>query len=214
MNKPFMFKNKKKPSQEEIQKQVREKTANQWVPIKDIENGIVYRKDNIILGMLRVQPLNMSLFSDKEKRSKVEALAAELKGEEEGFQIFCIGRPVDLNNYIESLQGKSKHETDYIRKKLLKTYIKEVSALASSGDTTERRFYIIFKKPAGQPTAVAELMERMRNFIIKLESVGLVAKICSDDELLDVYSLFAHPVQASFERTEIDYSHFTYLDYE
>jgi F pilus assembly Type-IV secretion system for plasmid transfer. len=195
---------KKQPvSKEEIVQQQREKTANQWVPVADIDGNIVYKKDNTLVGMLRVQPLNLDLLSDKEKRRKVEALAEELNGENEGLQIFCIGRPVDLNNYLEWLQEKTKQEQDYTRKRLLKSFIKEASNTASNGETVERRFYIIISKKADNK-AEEELTGRLRDLQHKLSSAELISNICKDDELMDVYSLFAHPVQASFERATIE----------
>lgn len=197
--------NKKKQqiSNEDIIKQQREKTANQWIPISDIEGEVAYRKNNLLVGMLRVQPLNIGLFSDNEKKRKVDALAEELNGENEGLQIFCIGRPVDLDNYLEWLQDKARQEQDYTRKRILKSFIKEASDTASSGETVERRFYIIFTKKAGNK-AEEELKNKLRDFQHKLSSAELMSHICKDDELMDVYSLFAHPVQASFERFNIE----------
>lgn len=190
-------------SPEELQKQIRERTANQWIPISDIENNIVYRKDGHILGMLRVQPLNIDLLSDRERRNKVNALTEELNGEREPIQIFCIGRPVDLNNYLEWLQDKSKHENDYTRKRLLKAFLKEASYKASSGDTIERRFYIIVSKEYSNK-AEEELMNRLYELKRKISAAGLISEICNEDELMDVFSLFSHPIQASFERATME----------
>src|SRR5690554_2918145 len=120
-------------SQEEVIKQRREKTAQQWIPIADIDKNIIYRKDNLLVGILRIQPENLELLSDNEKRRKVEALAEGFNGETEGFQIFCIGRPVDLNNYLQWLQDKAKEEQDFTRKMVLKGYIHQASQMASSG---------------------------------------------------------------------------------
>lgn len=202
---------KKQVTSEEIIQQQREKTANQWIPIADIEGNVVYRKDGLLVGMLRVQPLNIELFSDKEKNRKIEALAEELNGEKEGLQIFCIGRPVDLNGYLEWLQDIAKQEQDYTRKRVLKAFIKEASNTASSGETVERRFYIIITKKAGKK-AEEELISRLRDLQHKLSSADLVSSICKDDELMDVYSLFAHPAQASFERTTIEMDFAPILD--
>lgn len=194
---------KEKISTEELQKQTRERTANQWMPVADIDESIVYRKDSHLVGMLRVQPLNIELLSDRERRNKVSSLTEELNGEKEALQIFCIGRPVDLNNYLEWLQDKAKQENDYTRKRLLKAFVKEASYKASSGDTIERRFYIIVSKPDGKK-AEYDLINRLQELKRKLSTVGLNSNICKDDELMDVYALFSHPVQASFERATVD----------
>lgn len=204
MKKLFTRKSKVEISQEEIEQQRKEKTAQQWIPIADIDNCITYRKDNIMIGMIRVQPENLELLSDKEKRRKVESLAEELNGITEGLQIFCIGRPVDLNNYLEWLQDKAKIEQDFTRKMVLKGYIKQASQMASSGETTERRFYIIITKTVGNK-GEEELINKLNELQGKFSQAELTTEICKEDEILDVYSLFANPVQASFERAEIEF---------
>lgn len=204
MKKLFTKKSKVEISQEEIAQQRKEKTAQQWIPIADIDNCITYRKDNIMIGMIRVQPENLELLSDKEKRRKVESLAEELNGITEGLQIFCIGRPVDLNSYLEWLQDKAKMEQDFTRKMVLKGYIKQASQMASSGETTERRFYIIITKPVGNK-GEEELINKLNELQGKFYQAELTTEICKEDEILDVYSLFANPVQASFERAEMEF---------
>ena len=117
MKKLKLFRRKKLViSPEEIVRQRREKTAQQWIPISDIEGCIVHRKDNLLVAILRIQPENLELLSDNEKKRKVESLSEELNGETEGLQIFCVGRPVDLNNYLDWLQDKAKMEQDFTRK--------------------------------------------------------------------------------------------------
>ena len=193
---------KQPPSKDEQLKQQKEITANQWVPVLDIEGAITYKNDNHISGMLKIEPLNIDLFSDREKKNKVSSLTEELNGEIEGMQIFCIGRPVDLNEYIEWRQEKAKFEQNYMRKRVLNAFTREASNIASSGETIERRFYIIFSKKNELKTD-EELKTKLRDYKNKLSSAELTSHICTDDEIIDLYSLFAHPVQASFERSKI-----------
>lgn len=206
-----MFKNKSKSkskkvelSKEEISQQINQKTAQQWIPISDIEGNIVYRKDNLITAMIRVQPENIALLSDNERRRKVEALAEGFNGEKEPMQIFCVGRPVDLNSYLEVLQEKAKMEQEFTRKMVLKGYIQQAAKMASSGETVERRFYIIISKKIIDSKSESELINRVNELQVKLMQAELTCDICYEDELMDVFSLFASPVQAAFERTYLE----------
>lgn len=213
MKKFTLFRKKKEVvSEEEIVQQRREKTAQQWIPISDIQGCIVYRKDNLLAAILRVQPENLELLSDSEKKRKIESLAEELNGVTEGLQIFCVGRPVDLNNYLDWLQEKAKMEHDFTRKMVLKGYINQASQMASSGETTERRFYIIITKQVGTK-AEEELINRINDLQGKFAQAELKSDICKEDELMDVFALFANPVQASFERTELRMSLPSLLEY-
>lgn len=202
---------KKVASDEDAVKQTRLKTAQQWIPIADINNNIVYRKDNSLLAMLRVQPQNLDLFSDNEKKRRIESLTEQYNGEKEGLQIFCIGRPIDLNNYLTWLQNKAKVEKNMVKKSLLKSFIKRTSELASSGDTIERRFYIIITKKWSEKAEI-DIIKRINDLQSKFTQAELSSYVCNDDEILDVLSLFANPIQASFERNSFDSSLSTILN--
>lgn len=204
-------KNKNVKSKEEIAQEIRVKTAQDWMPIKDIDKSYVYRKDGLLVGILRIMPLNIDLLSNNEKRRIVDGLHEVINGENEEFQIFCIGRPVDLNVYLEWLQEKSKSEENFTRKQILKSYIQEATEIAASGETTERRFYIIVSKKDG-PKSVEDLNSRLRDLKSKFTNTGLKASICNDDEIIDLYSLFSNPVQAAYEKTEINYHYATLLE--
>jgi hypothetical protein len=204
---------KKNVKSEEI-KDIKKKTAQDWMPIGDIEKSIVYRKDKSLVGILRLMPLNIDLLSNNEKRRIINSLHEVINGENEAFQIFCIGRPVDLNSYLEWLQDKlKKSDENFTRKQILKSYIQEVSEIAASGETTERRFYVIwsFRKKAGLKSE-EELINKLKEMKSKFTNIGLKASICTDDEIIDLYSLFCNPVQAAYERTEINYHYATILE--
>lgn len=198
------FKKEVLTEEEKITK-TREMTAQQWIPIADIENNIIYRKDNLITAMLRIQPENIELLSDNEKRRKVDSLAEGFNGEKESIQIFCIGRPVDLSTYLEDLNDKAKMEQDFARKMVLKGYIQQASKLASSGETVERRFYVIIIKKVEDGRSENDLINRINELQVKFIQAELTCDICEEDELLDVLALFANPVQAAFEKNLLEY---------
>lgn len=201
----MIMKKKQALTTEESVKIRREKTAQQWMPVADIEGSIVYRKDGFLLGAIRIQPENLALLSDAEKRRRIESLTEQWNGEKHGFQIFCIGRPVDLNDYLGVLQEKAKAEQDYTRKRVLKGYIQQASEMASSGETIERRFYLLLTQAEGD-RAVQDLTSRLNEFSIKMAQAELSVSACKDDELLDIFTLFANPIQAAYERSEIRYT--------
>lgn len=204
---------KKEPlTEEEKVKVIKQKTAQQWMPVADIKNSLIYRKDNILVGMFRVEPLNLELLSDNEKRRIVDTLAEGLNGETESFQIFCIGRPVDLNNYLDWLQEKAKNESDYTRKNVLKGFIQQAFETARSGEVIERRFYLIVTKKYSNEKSEKELLTRLTDLQSKFLQAGLKTKVCNEDELMDVLSLFANPIEMAFEQVALTYNDTTILE--
>lgn len=201
---------KSKVSPEEVLQQKRETTAQQWIPIADIQNNIIYRKDDHIVGMIRIIPQNIDLLSDNERKRIIGALAEGFNGEREPFQIYCIPRPVDLNDYIDNLNNMAKSQTNFEKKQLLKGFINQAVEMATSEGGKEQRFYIIIsKKHEGK--AEEELINRLNNFIAIYNNAEMSAHICNDDELLDLLELFAHPLQSSVERSEISFNESTVL---
>lgn len=195
-----MFKKKLKQelTAEQVQQQEREKTAQQWMPLADIRDCIVYRKDGQIFGAIRVYPKNLELFSEKEKKKKIEALTEALNGEKSGLQIFCIGRPVDLTNYLEWLQEKANREMDFKRKLLLKNFVSQASKMATSGEITERRFYIFLNGKLGEEE---ELRNRLNELKHRLSLAELDTDLCREDDYMDLFTLFASPITASYSKT-------------
>lgn len=191
-------------SKEEVIKQKKELTAQQFIPIADIKNYIAYRKDGYILGMLRVQPKEISLFSKNEIKTLVRGLTQVFNGKDYSIQFLCIGRPADLNNYFDWLQEKAKMEGNITRKMLLKGKMEYASQMVSEGKVSERRFYIIISKENNE-YAEKELIERMREFNKELIEASLISHICNDDEILELNSLFANPIQSAFEKYEVSF---------
>lgn len=206
------FKKKETLTEEERVQQTKQKTAQQWMPVADIKNSLIYRKDNTLIGMFRVEPLNLELLSDNEKRRIIEALAEGLNGETESFQIFCIGRPVDLNSYLDWLQEKAKHESDYTRKNILKGFIQQAFETARSGEVIERRFYTIITKKYDNDKSEKELLTRLTDLQSKFLQAELKTKICNEDELMDVLSLFVNPIEMAFEQVALSYNDITILE--
>lgn len=204
-----MKRNKKEEVKDEILTR-KELTAQQWIPLADIKESLVYKKDSTLLAALRVSPKNLELLSDKEKKRIVNALAEVLNGEKEPIQIFCIGRPVDLNYYLEWLQEQAHQQMDFNKKLLLKGFIQQASQVARSGEVIERRFYMIVTKEAGVK-AEDEIKLRVKELQDKLLKAELSSVICREDEYMDLFSLFANPIQAAYEKTGYEYDISTVL---
>ena len=191
--------------QDSIEADRRQKTAMQWMPVVDIENGIIYTKNNMLVGMIRVYPVNISLLSNKEKKRKVELLASQLNSIQDNFEIFCIGRPVDLSSYLEWLNNFNKSETDIMRKRLLRNMTIDATKKSTSGDIQERRFYIsIYRKKSNTNSkAENEFISYVKEMQDKIAGAELKTEFCDDNALINVCSMFANPTYAGIEIVDV-----------
>lgn len=177
-------------------------SAQKWLPVSDVNNSFLKRRDNQLVVAIRITPINIDLLSDGEKKRKIAVLDEVFNGlgiNRIPFQIFCIGKPVDLDSYIVKLQSLSQNTDNVMRKRILQNGIRQAAYYATSGETLDRGFYLILYQETSS-TAEIELMGRANEITMGLNTVGLQSEICSDKQILEMLLLFTHPVQASFER--------------
>ncbi|MCX7884649.1 MAG: hypothetical protein N2448_06430 [Caloramator sp.] len=185
----------KKNNNKSKNKESRNKSTQEWLPVSDVVNGTIYRKDGIKVAALQIEPINIDLFSEKEKIRIISALHEIINGLKCNVQILAIGRPVDLDGYLKGLDEKIKNTDNYIKKKLLQGYAKQAAAMAASGETLERKFYFI-----SSGNDENELKNKLMEISSLFKTSELNAKMCQDLELVNLQFLFTHPAQAAFER--------------
>ncbi|MGG2201882.1 hypothetical protein [Paenibacillus validus] len=182
------------------------KTSTQsWMPIKDIYNGFIHRKDGALIAAVRVQPVNFNLLSDNEKLRKIKALEEVLNGVDYAFQIISIARPVDLDGYIASLDEMKNNAADRIKSRLLGGYMTHAAAMATSGEALERQFYILLEQPGSKKIQQDEaiLLRKSSELASSLTSADLGGHVCNDEELRDLLFIYTNPNQAAYERAPV-----------
>lgn len=186
------------------------KTAQQWVPIADVKDFCAYRKDQNIIGFIRIMPLNTELLSKNELKRQIQNISEAYSGLTRSFMLFNIGRPVDLSQYIDWLVNIQKNETNFLKKRLQNKIIQHNTYLASSGGVVERRYYFITPyKNVSEKDAIQNLRDISNTF----NQSDLVTGICSYDDILDLLLLFTHPTQALSESTSSDSSFAPILEF-
>jgi hypothetical protein len=187
-----------------IQATAQSKTAStqMWLPINDIRNGLVYRKDGYILAAVRIQPININLLSVKERKRKVKQLEGVLNGIDYQYQIFCIGKPVDLDSYIVELETLRADTDSILKKRLLGIYSRQAVAKATSGEAIERHFYMIIDQKLSKKPQLDEqvLLQRAVELASNMSSAELLGSVCSEIELRTLNFIFTTPAQSSYER--------------
>lgn len=183
-------------------------STQEWLPITDIKNSLVYKRDNSIVAAIRIQPVNINLLSDKEKMRRVKRLEEVLNGIDYSFQVMSIGKPVDLDSYINKLEDKRSATESIIKKNLLGIYSRQAVAKATSGEALERHFYLLIDLPLGKRPQLDEqiLLQRATQLASSLTSAELISSVCTDSELRTLHFIFTNPAQAAFERAPTDIS--------
>ena len=115
------------------EKDITTSTAAQEINILDIKNNLIYTRDNLIIAILKINSLNMQLFSKKELINKIKDITSELSTETKEFKMTSIARPVDVGSLIDFLRNILNNSTDSIQKRLLRENYKNLEEKIKTG---------------------------------------------------------------------------------
>lgn len=196
-----MFKSKKnKESKDSQQKQQGTPTTQAWVPIEDVFNNTIKRKDGYLVGAVRLQPININLYPDDEQTRIIRQLAEVLNGMDYNYVFYSIDRPVDLDGYVNGLEVQKTEEKDLVRKRILEEDIRFAATMASTGDALDRYFYVLhYLKPENKNDEQV-IYKRSVEIAGELSSIGLLSHPCTDHELRELQFIYFNPVQAAYEK--------------
>lgn len=166
-------------------------TAMQDINILDIKNNLIYTRDNLVIAILKINSLNMQLFSKKELVNKVKDITSELSTETKEFKLTSIARPVDVSSLIDYLRNILNNSTDSIQKRLLRENIRETLNLSLIGDAVERQNLFIISENLTD-TAEKDILKRAREIVQKFDNCGMKLEILNDQYLIQICNSFTN----------------------
>lgn len=179
----------------------KEFSARDFVDAKDVKGNILYRKDDYLLGYLRVYFYNLELKSKPEKQSISKRLTMSFRDNKEDFDYFSLPREIDLDKYKELLKEKHSNMNNLGKRHILAKMIVEGIRLSTSGENFEHQHFIkIWKMKSDK--AEEEIIERLKDYKNIFAGVGIETKILNEQEILKLCNLFGNSLQASYEPLE------------
>lgn len=117
--------------------------TQQFVPVKEIRNGIVILKDGTYRGILICSSINFGLKSADEQHAITLGFQNFLNTLDFSIQIVMNSRKMDLRPYLALLQEKEKDQKTELMKIQLREYISFVSSFADQTNIMTKSFYIV-----------------------------------------------------------------------
>ena len=115
-----------------------------YLPIRKIENGVIYTKDHRYVKIIEVIPINFLLRSAREQRNIIYSFISYLKISPVKLQFKVLTRRADINRHLETLREEMRLETDERCLALQRDYENLIRRIGSREAIT-RRFFIIFE---------------------------------------------------------------------
>ncbi len=118
------------------------KSTQEFVPIKEIRDGVVILKTGSLRMILMASSLNFALKSEDEQTSIILQYQNFLNSLDFTVQFFIQSRKLNINGYIELLKDAQKEQTNELLKIQIKEYIDFIKNFVSSTNIVAKTFYI------------------------------------------------------------------------
>lgn len=175
-----------------------QKTAQEFVNVKDIHDRFLYTRDGQIIAYIKIHPISIDLFSDSEKEQISKVLTAELSSVQKPFKFLAVSRPVDITPLVNEYQSLLLETTDQKQKELLRHEIMEISNFATSGEVIERNFFIMLWSRYREGIE-SDLIKECQEMIQKFESVNIHCDIIKEQEITRLCNSINNPAYIYYE---------------
>lgn len=115
-----------------------------FIPIKNLDHGIIETTDGRYIKILEIEPINFMLRSEEEQYEIICSFASWLKISPVHLQFKSITRKADSDKHIAMLRKEMATEESEQCKKLSEGYIRLIKDVGSREALT-RRFFLIFR---------------------------------------------------------------------
>ena len=153
------------------------KYTEDWLPVKNITNGMIELDNGMKVTGVKIRPRNIFIL---DFISRLKTFYDSLDFE---FWLMSADRPVDISNYLATLQIQYNQEGDPRIKKIISQDIEKANIFVKN--VTDTEFYILFKEKNSDT-----IQKKLRNMIMGLSNAGLDSMQTSNSDLRTLLDSF------------------------
>lgn len=160
------------------------KYTEDWIPVKNIANGMIELNNRMKVTGVKIRPKNIFILDPNTQANTIASLKSFYDTLDFEFWLISADRPVDISNYLASLQILYNNSTDAKRIKLINQDIEKANMFMQE-NVTDTEYYILFKDKKDDV-----LQKRIRTVILGLSNCGLESMQVSNNDLRVVLDNF------------------------
>lgn len=122
---------------------VKAQATQEFVPIKEVRDGIVILKDGSLRALLMASSINLALKSADEQQAIIGQFQNFLNSLEFVAQFFVESRQLDIRPYIALLEERYTKELDDLMKIQIREYIAFIKDFTQRADIMTKNFFIV-----------------------------------------------------------------------
>ena len=119
------------------------KTTQEFVPIKEIRQGIIILKDDSMRAIIMASSLNFALKSADEQQSIIIQFQNFLNSLDFSVQIFIQSRKLDIRPYIALLENRLKEQVGDLLKIQTREYIEFIKNFTENSNIMTKTFFVV-----------------------------------------------------------------------
>ena len=155
----------------------RSKYTEDWVPIRDINNGTIVLKNQERVTGVKITPRNIFILDEDSQVNVMIALKNFYNMIDFEFWLIVADRPVDISVYMSNLQLLYNSTQDAAVRKLINQDIQKGNNFMNN-NVVDTEYFLLFKEKN------MEIMQKkIRMLISGLSSAGLTAAQTTNDDM-------------------------------
>ncbi len=122
---------------------VKSQATQDFVPIKEVRDGVVILKDGSLRTLLMASSINLALKSGDEQQAIIAQFQNFLNSLEFSVQFFIESRDLDIRPYIALLEERLVAELDDLMKIQIREYIAFIKDFTERANIMSKNFFIV-----------------------------------------------------------------------
>ncbi|MDE1925170.1 MAG: hypothetical protein KGH79_03245 [Patescibacteria group bacterium] len=122
---------------------VKARGTQEFVPIKEVRDGVVILKDGSLRALLMASSINLALKAADEQQAIIAQFQNFLNSLEFTVQFFIESRDLDIRPYIALLEERYAQELDDLMKIQIREYIAFIKDFTERANIMSKNFFIV-----------------------------------------------------------------------
>ena len=122
---------------------VKAQATQDFVPIKEVRDGVVILKDGSLRVLLMASSINLALKSQDEQQAVIAQFQNFLNSLEFTVEFFIQSRSLDIRPYIALLQDRYQKELDELMKIQIREYMAFIKDFTERANIMTKNFFIV-----------------------------------------------------------------------
>lgn len=155
------------------------KYSDDWLPIRQIINGMIQLESGEIVCGVKVTPKNIFILEESERVAIINRIQNFYNSIDYEFWLIIADRPVDISVYLSRLQLMYNNTQDNITRKLILQDINKANMFMSKEyNVVDTEYFILFKDKK-----LEGIQKKLHSIISSLASSGLQSSQTSNEDL-------------------------------